>query len=403
MRHKRIHSSLLIWLLSGAIIILVSLTTVWSDEGENISKNKPNLQTLAQNILESCSKKSYKPGCYDTEIPKLMSAISMEDAFKVTQLVQREDMTYGYCHVLGHNLSAKEVNKDPSKWKDVIARCPSGSCSNGCLHGGFQERFRAESFTTEQVQTIIPELESICEDTDSWHPTGLEQASCYHAIGHLVMYITNADTKLSTKLCDRLAKKSDGRDFDKVCSDGVFMQLFQPLEPEDFALIKGKAPEKENVQKFCGDYTGQKKASCLSETWPLFREEILSSPKGVANFCGMQGKEYIQACLSNIYFITPIQLSFDDNKIISYCSSQPKEFQPYCFYSAASRYIETDYNYIPRAINFCDSSGSEGNKDFCFQHIVDEATFNFNPSSEEYKKFCTSLSPTWEKVCISRK
>ena len=102
-------------------------------------------EAAAETIIATCAQESYAPSCYDKEIPKLMDeGYSMEQAFAVTQ-VARKDPSYQYCHVLGHYLAAKETQKDPENWKDVIARIPLGMCSNGAIHGAFQERFRAES------------------------------------------------------------------------------------------------------------------------------------------------------------------------------------------------------------------------------------------------------------------
>ena len=107
----------------------------------NISAN--SLDKYATGIVKKCSSASYKPTCYEKEVPMLMDSISMEEAFQVTRIIQDLDKSYQYCHVLGHELSARETAKDPGKWKDIIPRCPSGLCSNGCIHGAFQERFRA--------------------------------------------------------------------------------------------------------------------------------------------------------------------------------------------------------------------------------------------------------------------
>src|SRR5690606_4527381 len=124
--------------------------------------------------------------CYDKELPKLMDeGFSMEDAFAVTRLVQDRDPSYQYCHVLGHELSAKETAKDPDNWKSVIARAPIGVCSNGAIHGAFQERFRVASFAGKSVDDLVPELLRICKANEDWHPTGMPEATCIHRLGHL--------------------------------------------------------------------------------------------------------------------------------------------------------------------------------------------------------------------------
>ncbi len=80
------------------------------------------LKAFAGQVAEKCSREKYKQGCYETEVPKLMDAISMEQAFEVVRLIQEKDPSYGYCHVLGHKLSARETAKDPSKRKEYITR-----------------------------------------------------------------------------------------------------------------------------------------------------------------------------------------------------------------------------------------------------------------------------------------
>jgi len=135
----------LVVIFFGAVIFIVNKS---NSEQKKILSNQA-LQKYADDVLAKCQSETYSPGCYDREIPKLMDYISMEDAFKVTSIVQGEDKTYTYCHVLGHKLAAREIDKDPSKWKEVVTRCPSGICSNGCIHGGFQEKFRSETFLSK--------------------------------------------------------------------------------------------------------------------------------------------------------------------------------------------------------------------------------------------------------------
>ena len=159
----------------------------------NIFQGKLSLEKYADQVMEECDDSSYVIGCYDQEIPKLMEYISMEEAFEVAKIIQEQDFRYGYCHVLGHNLSAVETSKDVSKWKEVINRCPRGICSNGCLHGAAQERFRDNVLSQEQLDELKRELIGVCDDTDEHKLTGLERAECYHGLGHLTMYVTGAD------------------------------------------------------------------------------------------------------------------------------------------------------------------------------------------------------------------
>lgn len=364
------------------------------------SRPAPNLEKYAGEVLAKCQSEKYRPGCYDEQIPKLMDNISMEDAFKVTSIVQSQDTAYTYCHVLGHKLSAREIDKDPSKWKEVVTRCPSGACSNGCIHGGFQERFRSENFTDEQIQKLKPDLTDLCEKRANWNPTGLEQASCYHALGHLTMYLTSADINYATTLCEEIGLKKDGRDFSQLCFDGAFMQIYQPLEPEDFSLIYGKEVTKETVDSFCAKFEGKRKASCLSESWPLFGSEI-QKPRGLVEFCSKEESGEQDRCFEGMLYVLTVQFNFDSQKIHEFCLGLPGPRQARCFANSASRMIETDYRNISKSVELCSSSRTQANKDVCFAELVKYSTYNFHAGSEQFYQLCNALPQSWKTKCLA--
>ena len=360
-----------------------------------------NLKVFAEVIADKCKDAQYRPSCYDREIPKLTDNISMEEAFEVTKIVQDIDPSYAYCHVLGHELSAIEVRRDPSKWKDVLTRCPSGMCSNGCLHGGLQEKFRdIEFLSDEQIESLVPDLETLCEPRGNWRPSGLEQGSCYHALGHLTMYAVNADIDRALALCDRTALKENGRDWRFLCYDGVFMQMFQPLEPEDFALIKGKEPTLSNVDEFCGKYSGMQKASCQSESWPLYRELLVDSPDELVKFCNKTEQEYRDRCFMTELYVLTSQFNLDSGKIINYCSEIISERRGQCFANAASRMIETDYRNITMAINLCKTAEEYDKGGECYDEMVLYAGYNFKIGSNELHLICNSLPGEWKEKCL---
>lgn len=396
--HKKI-IGLLIILVIAEVGILAS--EKFSDFTNSLLKTgESRLEKYAEGILEACKNEKYRPSCYDREIPNLMDKISMEDAFRVTSIVQDKDRSYQYCHVLGHELSAREVRKDPSSWKDVVTRCPSGMCSNGCLHGGFQEKFRTEYLPPEEIPKIKPDLIDLCEKRGNWNPTGLEQASCYHALGHLTMYVTNADIPKAIELCEETSLKDKGRDYRQLCYDGVFMQIFQPLEPEDFALVKGKQPSKEEVLVFCGKYEGKIKASCLSESWPLFSNEI-KNPEGAVNFCGLQEENQKNRCYSALFYVVTAQFNFDLQRIKNYCLGLPEKIQGLCFANAASRMIETDYRNIDKSVSLCLESPKNANE-MCFEELIFYSKYNFPANSTESRHLCESLPEPWAKKCEVR-
>jgi len=386
-----------------AVLSVYAVTTSGDTFFRSTWQGERTFEEIASEIFEECAKRNYPPSCYDEEIPKLMDqGLTMEEAFQVTALVQEKDQNYFYCHVLGHNLSAKEAAKDLSKWTEVIARAPSGICSNGAIHGAFQERFRDEILTGDELQAIIPQLDTICENSNAKTFTGLEQASCYHAIGHLSMYMTGANIHEATSVvCDQIAKKGD-HDYTQTCYEGAYMQIFQPLEPEDFMLIKDIEPQnKEEAQAFCNEFSGERRAACHRESWPHYRDDLQESSVLQA-FCNLvPDQRSVNRCYNAMFYVLTAQFGFDKDKIISLCEGLPKERQGQCFANSASRFVETDYRLAQRAVEVCDLAEERGVGDRCYSELLFYSTFNFHPGSEEFKNMCNVLPESWEKKCLT--
>ncbi|MDP3725912.1 MAG: hypothetical protein Q8R36_01810 [bacterium] len=367
------------------------------------SKNN-TFENYAAAIFKACEKETHRPPCYDREIPKLMDVgFSMEDAFAVTRLVQEKDDSYFYCHVLGHNLSAKETAKDPSRWKEVIARAPSGLCSNGAIHGAFQERYRAESLPEADIEELEPILKDICKERKGWSPTHMEQATCTHAVGHLTMYVSGGDIYKSLALCERVAFNESGYDFRQICFDGAFMQIFQPLEPEDYALIKGKEPTLLTINSFCADFTEMQYGSCRSESWPLYREQIKTA-EGLTRFCSLvKNSTQKDRCYSGMFYvITAIQLNLDPKKVTDFCALFGTDRRGQCFANAASRMIETDWRMIDRAVSLCKSAENYESGDACYKELIFYSTYNFHAGSKEFFTLCDNLPIPWKQSCYGK-
>lgn len=385
------------------LILALFLGASYISDGGFEFFGKKHLEKYAADIVRLCSKESYKPKCYDEEIPKLMDrGLSMEEAFQVTVIVQDTVSDYFYCHVLGHNLAAKETAKDPNQWTSVVARCPTGMCSNGCLHGAAQERFRDDTLSEDQVRGLIPQLSTICEQGHGRDYTELERASCYHSLGHLAMYITGADIRTATDVCDKIAKKESGDDYTQTCYEGAYMQIFQPLEPEDFALVKNIAPvTSATAEAYCDQFSGEYRAACHRESWPLYRESLKESA-GVEKFCSLVPDALsVRRCFSAMFYVLTAQFNFDSSKIVTLCEGFSVKRKAQCFANAASRFIETDYRLIKNAVALCGVAAEHGVGDRCYDELLFYSTFNFHKGTEAFNALCTSLPEKWKTRCLS--
>ncbi len=387
------NKQLVVLSLAGIVIVLA---TILLRRGSTLG-----IEETARLILETCREEGHKPSCYDREIPKVLDYLTMEEAFAVTAEVQNADSGYGYCHILGHNISAIETKKNPDAWKDVVSRCPSGVCSNGCIHGAFQERFRSDVVTSEtEFEQLLAELDDVCEARENWSPTDTERGSCYHALGHLLMLATGADIQQSLRGCDTAARMRNNLNPTQLCYDGAFMQIFQPLEPEDFALIAGKEiTDTAQHKAFCAQFSGKQRGSCWTEGWPLHLDDI-STGAGLTAFCDhLTDDEKTRCYRSIVYAVFPL-MQLKEELMISYCSSIPDSYQAQCFGDAASRLLEIDWHNIERAVGLCALAHPMLQQD-CYNSLSQMAGYNFPDGSDEQMRLCAALPLPWSQQCPS--
>ena len=362
--------SQLLTFLSGALLFAVVLL---------LSAFIPvSLDQEADRLIARCAGVGYPPACYDEHVPKLMDrGLSMEAVFAVTRRIQEKTQSYFYCHVLGHKLSEKETAKDPTAWTEVIARCPSDICSNGCLHGAAQERFRTESLTPEQLTKVTPELMNLCEAGNGFSFTELERASCYHALGHLSMFLSGGDVDAATEICDVVAGRK-GIEYETTCYEGTFMQIFQPLEPEDIVLVQDlPVKTKQDAQAFCDRFLGDRQAACHRESRPLYG--TLTRPQDLEAFCSLvPGETYKRDCyLAMLFALTPY-LNYDIEALTTLCTGVPEERTAQCFSNAAGRFVESDYRLAEEAVALCDRAATYGVGDACYTELLYYSTFVFH-------------------------
>ncbi len=365
------------------------------------------LRAYADGVIETCRTAPFTPACYDEEIPKLMDHISMEDAFEVTKLVQEHDERYRYCHVLAHKLSYREAGEDLGQWKDVITRCPATFCNNGCLHGALMRRFNAESLNDAEIEALKPEIADVCEPRGKWNPTEVERSMCYHALGHLFMYVTRADMPKSTVLCRWIGARADGRDYVQTCTEGVFMQIFQPLEPEDEALVKGLTPGKNRIAAFCEPYRNANAFSydaCRREAWPLFRAEVMT-PQGIQDFCAYTADPGAQrTCYSAVLNMVAIHFLIEKKDFSGageYCRALASdERRSQCPANMATRLIQIDPRYIPDAIRVCEGALDAGFGKECFRDLTRYALVSFHIGSPEFVNYCRQFPEPHRRQCL---
>lgn len=420
---KKVYLSLII--IGGIGILTLFLYNTGSFFSRDIS-----LEAYAIQVLEKCSKESSsgtRRVCYEREVPKLIiNDITLKDAFHITKLIQEEDKEYTWCHNMGHQISEQEYAKDPSQWKDVMTQCPIGTCSNGCLHGAAQAHFRTASIAGVQLEEIMSDLKTLCEKRDNWSPTNMEQSSCYHELGHFSLYLANGNIQEATRICQKLAVKEDGRNFFRTCNEGIFMQVFQPREPEDFALVYNLIPRRDTLpsceqfdgeikgacwgkawegetRSFCANFEGETLSACMREAWVVYDKDALQAPEGVLEFCSYSAeKSEKKKCYNTVFFsLMASQFAFDEGRMKELCKELPIDVRGQCFANTASRLVETEKSYIARAVSVCEDATSLGIGEQCFAELLYYASFSFHPDSQELIQFCSHFPNAWQGRCLT--
>lgn len=356
----------------------------------------------AEEIVATCAKEPEREQCYEREVPALYPARSLAELFTIIRAIRVADPSYQFCHVLAHKLGENAVAEDPSQWIGFIPENPAdGLCSNGFIHGVIVGRFRNDTLDPATLEKTIPDFKRACEPREDWSPTPLDQAICYHGMGHLFMFITNADIRASLDVCDRVTRSATG-DFSRVCREGVFMQIYQPLEPDDFALIE-LLPEKPTPEKYralCAAYgrIPEEEGACLREAWPLFREDILFNG-GAEAFCRAQPTaDEETACYETVFAVAGRQLLGKEEQARAVCSSVPSARKAQCFAVIAQSSLEENRSDGRAAVSICTHAGAE--KDACMQLLATRAPWIFGADEERQSAFCRLLPEEFHATCL---
>ncbi len=359
----------------------------------------------AQEISSLCMSEPDHERCYEREVPNLYPALPLPKIFDIVRDIRRRDPSYQFCHVLAHKLGENAVAADPSHWLDLIPLNPSdGMCSNGFIHGVIVGRFRNDVLDDATLQKTVKDFQSACEPRANWHPSSLDQAICYHGMGHLFMFITNADIKKSIDVCGVVGKSPTGN-FLRVCSEGVFMQIYQPLEPDDFALLNllPEKPTAENYRRLCSAYTDPAvQGACLREAWPLAREGVTSGT-GVAKFCSKQpNAEQESDCYDTATAIIGRMHLADPDGAATACTALPQSRQSVCFISVAQAQIEEDREKGADALAFCSRAPGDIASQ-CVQTLVERSSSYFPPDSPDQDAFCALASAEYHTPCTTNR
>ncbi len=358
----------------------------------------------AAKVVSVCSKETQRDPCYERVVPELYPKYPVSFVFDVIREIRGMDSQYQFCHVLAHKLGDRVVKEKPDAWMQAMPLNPSdGMCSNGFVHGVINGRFRADVLDEDALEASIPDFTRACAPHDDWKPTTLDTSICVHGMGHLYVFITDAHIRKALSLCERTSVVAGG-DYGFMCRDGVFMQIFQPLEPDDFLMLEQMPvrPSTTTVREFCGMFSDDSRyeGSCLRESWPFYRESLRSG-EGVAAFCADQPNEEEEYnCFRSAAVLIGRQTLSESSTGEKICSQFPDEYQGMCLQYVAIAHIEEDRNAWSEAIRICSSAPRESDTHDCLTILAGRSSYFFGEGTPRQQAFCAALPETYRTTCI---
>lgn len=363
--------------------------------------HRPTL--IAAAIVARCVGADYRPTCYESEVPQLLNkGFSFEEAFSVAIAIQLLDRSAEYCHNIGHRLGATEVAKDPALWKEVARRAPLGKCLNGGMHGAFQERFKEESLTSEQLPAFVAEMKGFCNPHVDFPSSAIDLAMCAHGLGHLFVFVADGEVGEALPLCTAIEFESSpdvsSSSLEMSCYDGLFMQLFEPHEPEDHALIAGKEQTASTVEAFCNSFTGLAKSACMARSVSLFAKEYPGSFKGL-DCAELDDVRQKNACRSTQLRLFARDTFLDVEAADVYCALEEPGRRGWCYAAAGSYAFMAGYDYdAPFA--FCGHAGSDEVVGQCYRTLAEIIPFMFRTNQRERESLCRRLAEPYDEMCL---
>ncbi|MFC1418444.1 hypothetical protein [Streptacidiphilus cavernicola] len=134
------------------------------------------------------------------------------------RITRKDPYVDGFCHPVAHEIGHAALAKYHGDFAKAVSY-RDDVCGSGYLHGVVEQKLSESPNPASAVTTLCAPRQT---------------ASCIHGIGHGAMFVANLDVTGAERLCDRFPQTSEV----VACSEGVFMQLFEPDETDPRAMAK---------------------------------------------------------------------------------------------------------------------------------------------------------------------
>ncbi|MDB4978259.1 MAG: hypothetical protein JWM56_445 [Candidatus Peribacteria bacterium] len=254
---------------------------------------------------------------YKLEIKKLTQVVQTASP-KEALAVLRTDMNADgrvlrLCHALAHEIGHAAYEKTNSFTGSLLFE--NDICGSGYLHGVVETHF-AKVGNIEQTMRII------CKPGD---------ASCFHGVGHGLMFFLDNNVVQSIKLCQTYAEP-----FQKIqCAEGVYMENYNT----DFKAHPSEYLKAEDPFYPCADQPELLKPVCYFYAPRFYLRIHTDAFEDALKWCDGAEEKYRDACAKGVGSAT-MKFTIKDPALVErVCSSHTPDMEPYCIDGMSSYYL----------------------------------------------------------------
>ncbi|MBI4084512.1 MAG: hypothetical protein HY431_01260 [Candidatus Levybacteria bacterium] len=391
---KRLPTVLTVFL--SALVLVLTIIYLYSFQlVKSSQKEKPlGISSEVERFYAACGRYSRKEQCYADGFYTLSQKTDLTFAKKVLVALQKKDPRGARgCHLISHKIAYAQMEKDPSKWKDLLSQQDPNFCTGGFMHGILEKHMQVDqkfALTADQFPVIC----SIVKEQGV--------LSCNHILGHLLLVETGGDIDYALSVCKNVVDNAARYE----CMSGVFMENLTRLNLIDHKLAKPLPWNVENTKKIealCLQHSGEQAEACWKEISYMYISMSNEDPAGLYEKCyGLSQKNFREACY--IYGAGNMVV-FSDFK----ASDLPRVCEPFiekdwgmydkCLGQITGSMMASSPEFRDNVISVC-ASAARGSNSYCFRQIAYRLK-RANLPDKQKRDYCQNAPVDYKEDCIN--
>lgn len=388
-------------LLKLNILLVINIVIVYSlivREEFQLNKNLHNSNNssarIAQEFADNCREENSKEYCYVEQFRPLAKNNNLQTSINVLYDLQKIDQDARGCHLISHIISGTETEKDPTKWKQLIAEVPGTACTGGFIHGVLEAvasndpDFYLDGKKVNELCIFIREVQE-----------GSGMSNCAHIMGHILLAQEQGSISNATDVCDQV---QPGMLYE--CYSGVFMENMT----RDNLLAHGVSQKipwntdtiraQEQICSLTKNNTSNQ--ACWRELAHMYAYTTRNSPQEVYKLCQ---KAPLEQSAVDCYLHSVGIMSVSGAKIPGLHQNlcQPLKDKPTdhlkCVQWAIGSMLSSSVDFIDEVLLFCDNTPTT-DQPACFKRIV--TIINLQKLDEsKNKEICDKINTHYKIQC----